>query len=399
MSISNAILDDLKAKLDTLQGLSQDEKDRILKSLKTPTHLYPKQIVPMDKKLLLRSPDHSSVKYKDIVNSIKKPRKNSTGETTIDHGLILPIAVREYGSRPGMYVLVDGNHRFEAWIDAFGESKPIPCIVLDLDDEAAMIAQVEANIHKKDQQRSEVGKHMRRLLAFHDNWTTTDLSNTFNISVASVNDFLSLTNLPDDIQARVDKTSKDPAFLPVTVGYALAKFTPPPKATPEQIAENDDTRRKWMARYDELANESQGLNRFYGEAAKAQEIMRANRRKPKGTSFEPGDVVLIPTVRKKSLLEVEFERTKEAVNSFDDDTKKSAKEFTEEYPNETKYLKAATWRECLEYVLQVDDATRIVREAEEAKRAEAKKEASNNKKAGEKTESVARVTSFSNLFK
>lgn len=397
MSISTAIIDDLKSRLADLP-ISQDEKDRILKSAKTPTHVYLKQLVKMDKSLLLREPDESSVKFKEMVESIKKPRRNSAGDVTIDHGLILPIAIREIGSRPGMYAIVDGGHRVAAWRVAFGDSKPIPATVLDLDDEQTMIAQVEANIHNVKQQRAEVGKHMRRLLNFHENWTVVDLARTFNLSTQGVNDYLSLTTLPEDIQARVNKDEKDPDALPATVGYILAKFNPPAKATPERKVELHDAQRQWLGRYDDLKAEPQGFNRFMGEAYNALKNLKGPR-KDKAEAFTPGEVVLVPTVRKKNTLSTELERAQGTVKEFSEQTRKDAEEFVSEYPEIAKFLKAVTWRECLEYVLQVDDATKTIREAEEAKRAADKKAASDNKKAGEKSESVARMTSFSNLFK
>ena len=399
MSISNAIIEDLKAKLADLP-ISQEERDRIVKSAKTPTHIYPKQIVFNEDNLTLRKPDETSKKFKEMVESIKTPRKNAIGEVTIDHGLILPIAVREVGSRPGIYALVDGGHRLTCWKAAFGDSKPIPATILDLDDEATMVAQVEANIHSVKQQRAEVGKHMRKLLNFHDNWTVVDLSRVFNLSTPAVGDYLSLTTLPDDIQERVNKDEKDPNALPATVGYALAKFSPPKKCTPEQKAEYLDAQRQWLNRWDELKTEPQGFNRFMGESNNAYKNLKKGDRKPKGESFTPGEVILFPTVRKKGVLETEMDRARNTVkDDFPDKVKNSAKEFAEEYPEEAKYLRAATWRDCLEYVLQVDEATKVVREAEEIKRAETRKESSDKKKAGDKSESVARMTSFSNLWK
>lgn len=383
-----------------LEGLpiSQEEKNNVLKGLKSLAFLYPHQISFNHPDLTLREVDEDTPKFKQLCESIRTPKHDAAGNITEDHGLILPISVRPVLGRPGMYALNDGGHRLRAWQIVFGDSKPIPCMISDADDEQVMISQVQANLQVIKTPRPAIAKQIRRLLINHlGEWTIVDAARVLNLAPKVVSDYLSLLSLPTEVQERLNLDIKDARALPATVGYVLARFSAPKMANPEKIEQAKEQQRKYLEYYDQIKNESQGLVRWMNEAGAGLKKLKEIWRKPKG---EVGEIVvdLQPTVRKKPEIEIELSRVRSALAATDDTVREAAQELVKRYSNEMEYLGRIKWAEAMEYVLQIDSGTREVRQKEAQDRAEKKQAVRDEKKAGKPAETIARA-SFLSLFK
>src|SRR3990167_8277732 len=189
--ISNAeMVKMIEEKLNELP-ISSEEKDLILRSLKNLVYIYPRQVEFNADTINLRMPDEESAKFKQILDSIKQPRRDANGNVVVDHGLILPISVRPIVGRPGMYALNDGGHRLRAWTIAFGDSKPIPAMVLNVDDEGVMLTQLQANVLSVKTDKRQLGGHCRRYLDNHPEMSVGGLADLLNVTSKVINDWMS----------------------------------------------------------------------------------------------------------------------------------------------------------------------------------------------------------------
>lgn len=380
---------------------ARETLNNLLEASKTLQYIYPKSIVFNDETLTLRMPDEDSPKFKQILESIRQPRKDAAGNVVQDHGLLVPISVRPVPGHAGLYALNDGGHRLRAWTIAFGESKPIPAMILPVDDEGVMLAQVQANVLNVKQDKKQLGVQCRRILDNHPEWTCKDLAAQLGVTGKAIEDWMSLSVLPEAIQVRLNKEGDE--NIPLTVAYILARFTPKSQKDPVKKQFWLEQRDKWLNHYDEIKNEPQGLTRFMGEASAAIKKAKTEMAK-KGEGAAPdGDttnvVVVVPTIRNKATLTIELDRARGEHDKFGDAAKNDAEEFVKTYPDAAAFLANHKVMETLEYVLQVDDKTRQERQAKADQKANEKKAAGEEKKAGKKAESIARNTSFSSLFK
>ena len=353
------------------------------------------QIVRNDTSITLRGVDKDSVAFQHLVQSIKAPRVDETGRTTCDHGLILPIAVRPIEGRPGKYALIDGLQRFTAWQEAFGTSKPIPVIIQEATDDQVLEMQIEANALKTDTKIADYANQILRILDHHPERSLAEQAERLHVEEAWLKQVLSLTKLPVAIQEAVNEKK-----IPASVGYVLARFTEGGvNKNPERKAFWEGKQSEWLDHYYKVKDEAQGLQRWMGDCATAlKQIKKDLKANPNDPSQAGANATPSFTVRKKTELEIELTRVNDDLesNPFDFATfSNTANDATKKALNiafQKGYLA------CLQYVGQVDPDTLAARKAAmDAKQAE-RKETQEQKKAGKKSETLARSKGLFDLF-
>jgi ParB/RepB/Spo0J family partition protein len=309
--------------------------------------------------MTLRDVDTDSEHFKRLVESISTPVGN------VDHGLINPISVRPIAGRAGYYALVDGLHRFTAWVEAFGKSKPIPAFVRDLSETEMLKQQIVANAHTKPTGTAEFAKQLTRLFDVDPMMTIEDVAKDLKVESQTVKKWLGLAKLTPDLQSKVDSGE-----IPQTVAYALSNLSG--KAPDDNPNFWFEQQKDWFQRWEEMKGESQAALRFFGEVANAVKELRKEVRGDKGrgeATFKP-----VAVVRKKSEIEIELKRTQEFIDS--------GKAQNPE--------RVAGYRDALQYVLKLDPQT-IEQEKKAWEDRQAKKAAAaEEKKAGKKSDSIAR---------
>ena len=352
------------------------------------------QIVRNDTSITLRGVDKDSVAFQHLVQSIKAPRVDETGRTTCDHGLILPIAVRPIEGRPGKYALIDGLQRFTAWQEAFGTSKPIPVVIQEATDDQVLEMQVEANALKTDTKIADYANQILRILDHHPERSLAEQAERLHVEEAWLKSVLSLTKLPVAIKEAVNEKK-----IPVSVGYVLARFTEGGvNKNPERKDFWEEKQSEWLDHYYKVKDEAQGLQRWMGDCATALKQIKKDLKDNKDPSQAGQDVAPSFTMRKKTELEIELTRVSDDLDSnpFNFDAfSSSANDPTKKALN---FAFQKGYLACLQYVGQVDPDTLSARKAAmDAKQAE-RKEVQEQKKAGKKSETLARSKGLFDLF-
>ena len=361
-------------------------------------HLFPNQIYRNDESLTLREVDEDSARFAKLCESIGQPQVNETGVTVSNHGLINPIAVRPLPGQDGKYALIDGFHRLTAWRKVFGDSKPIPAYIKNLSEIQVIKAQVQANALRVETKRAEFATAVLRYMDAFPELSLDEVARDFNQETATIRSWLTLTKLPENLQNEVDNGG-----LPATVGIVLARFNEPraspqnSKFDPEIKSFWDKATKEWYDHYQKIKAEPQGLNRWKDEATRALKELKKDRKDNKLPS-ETGPSVNDPTpvLRSKKEIEIELSRVKEDVETspkeFDQETMsdKEKEEFTAVY--QRGYMSA------LEWVVSMDPDTFEGRKAKKDAAASERKQATEEKKAGKKAETISRSTSLAKLF-
>lgn len=315
--------------------------------------------------MTLRDVDTDSDHFKYLVESIGTPVGNA------DHGLINPISVRPIAGRAGYYALVDGLHRFTAWVEAFGKSKPIPAFVRDLSETEMLRQQIIANASQKPTGTAEYAKQLTRLFDVDPMMTLEEVARSVHKDVQTVKKWLGLARLTPDIQQRVDSGE-----IPQTVAYALSNLS-------GKVGEGVDPnfwfeqQREWLSRWEEMKTESQAALRFFGEVSNS---IKELRKEAKGET-ERGDAAFKPhaVVRKKSEIEIELKRNQEYLDSG-------------KISDEGQKARISGYGDALKFVLKLDPQT-LEQEKKAWDERQAKKQAAaEEKKAGKKSDSIARQT-------
>lgn len=133
-------------------------------------------------------------------------------------GLLQPIRVRWVQSKE-RYVIVCGERRFRA--AQMAGLATIPCVVHDDDDPATLVTiQLIENLVRSDLQPIEKARAFRRLME-GQRWTVRQLADELDIAASSVTRYVRLLELPEDVQARVNRGEITPS-----AAYELSKLEP-----------------------------------------------------------------------------------------------------------------------------------------------------------------------------
>lgn len=166
--------------------------------------------IPIDKirpsQVLLRQVDCSTLKYKELVNSIR------------DVGILHSLAVRPAADE-GYYDLVEGHHRYSAALDI--GLLIVPCTILEgVDSDLEIIRrQIQASFCGKPATLVEAGKHIRLLLSSHQDLTFDDLAAMLNMQASWLRKCLALDRLHDKA-----KTCLVRGEISVTAGMLLSSL-------------------------------------------------------------------------------------------------------------------------------------------------------------------------------
>ena len=144
------------------------------------------QNIPLDQ--LDESPFQVRVSYGDIEGLAKDIKKR---------GLLQPILVRSVNGR---YEIVHGHRRFRA-IKLLGQNY-IYGVVRELSDESALLVHGAENIQRKNLTPVEEGRLYRQYMKLM-NKTVKETAEDFEVFPSTVNYKLSILDLPDDIQEKV----------------------------------------------------------------------------------------------------------------------------------------------------------------------------------------------------
>ena len=125
-----------------------------------------------------------------------------------ENGIRTPLTVRSYD---GKYGIVAGSRRYTGAINA-GLST-VPCVIKDLDDAEARAESIAENKHREDIPAARWNEVINELAEEIDgNLSLTEkyerISEMTGLSGPSIRDYLSIGELPSDIQARLKKPSE-----------------------------------------------------------------------------------------------------------------------------------------------------------------------------------------------
>ena len=343
--------------------------------------IYPDMIDRNADELTLREVEKESKRFLNLVNSIRAPQGDN------DHGLINPIAVRPVVGMAGRYALVDGFHRWTAWKEAFGNSKPIPAHVLNLTDAQVLMTQIIGNVHTKPTAPAENARQVRKILEYNPIMTVEDLANQLNVEPSTITSWMKLTNLPQDFQDEIDGGD-----MPISVGYVLAKFNPPQKGSEQVKSDYRSKQKEWYDRFKSITAASswgdQAAQQFCTDCSAAAKRFKTDLKTgTRGT----GEVVVDPVLRKAGEIKIEYNRV---LTSFSSISEPPAVSDVDEVAGE--YIHTAGYLEGLKWCLKVDDTTLNNRKTELETAANARQEKAEARKAGQKSESIARAAG--NMF-
>ncbi len=155
----------------------------------------------------LRGVNRQEPSFVELVDSVRS------------RGVMNPIVVRKIEGEDGavLYGLVDGLQRYTASLEA--GIATVPAQVLDLDDAAAMEAQLIGNVHRVETKPVEYSRQLQKILAMSPLMTMTQLANKLNKSAQWLNERLGLTKLSPAISKLVDDGK-----IKLTNAYMLAKL-------------------------------------------------------------------------------------------------------------------------------------------------------------------------------
>ena len=134
-------------------------------------------------------------------------------------GQLVPIRVRKEGD---LYVIVDGERRHRAAKMA-GNFTTLAAIVegQDLAPAAVQHRQLVANCQREGLTAMETANAIRELMR-ETGWTATEVASKLGMSPANVSKALALTELPPEIQAKIDAGE-----IPASAGYDLSRVKDP----------------------------------------------------------------------------------------------------------------------------------------------------------------------------
>ena len=190
-----------------------------------PGESFPRETGPDDGRTRARDAGHMELSR--IVPDPDQPRKEFTDEaierlsaSLLKHGQLQPIRVR-WNVELGKWVVISGERRYRAAVRA--GLKTVACIFTDegLSPTEILQEQIVENLLREDLKPIEQARAYRQLMDLHS-WTAKELSGELSVSQGAISKSLSLLNLPEDIQAEVDRGA-----LPATTAYEVAKVTDP----------------------------------------------------------------------------------------------------------------------------------------------------------------------------
>jgi len=134
-------------------------------------------------------------------------------------GLLNSICVRVSVRWPGLYEVVDGMYRFTAYQEL--RIPMIPAIIVEMTDEQVLAAQIQANSIRRETTAVEFAKQLLRIKSCIRGITMSTLSKMVSKTPTWIKQQLSLLELDDKTQRRVDRDE-----IPLRNAYMLAKIPP-----------------------------------------------------------------------------------------------------------------------------------------------------------------------------
>lgn len=140
-------------------------------------------------------------------------------ESMLAVGQLVPIRVRKEGD---LYVIVDGERRYRAMKMA-GTFTTIAAIVegQDLAPAAVQHRQLVANCQREGLTAMETANAICELMR-ETGWTAAEVASKLGMSPANVSKALALTELPSEIQSKIDAGE-----IPASAGYDLSRVKDP----------------------------------------------------------------------------------------------------------------------------------------------------------------------------
>ena len=273
----------------------------------------------------LREVDKGSAKFEGMVASMR------------ENGILNPISVRyvdnkETGEQD--LVLIDGAHRLASATEA--GIQEIPVTILELDDVQALSAQINANIHTVQTKPYQYSRQLNRMLALNENLTVDDLARMTGETKEWVNTRLNLHKLNENAGKKVDE-----GVIPIMSAIALAKL---PQEDHDEFAE-----KAMMAETSEA---------FIEEVQAVIKARRAEKANEAGDGVDPVEKA-VETARCRKVGEI-----KNAYESADD--------FLGAIVDDNMTPKEAGMA-VLNWIMQMDDASKEQRRAAAIERQEAEK--------------------------
>ncbi len=165
--------------------------------------------------VLLRLVDKTSLDYIEMRDSMAA------------HGFFGTICVRPSKRQPGKYEIIDGLHRYCCALDC--GFKDVPCIIKEATDAEVKNWQIQANIIRRETQKSEYAARLKMLFIENPELTMVVLATELHCRPAKIQDILRLNRL---IPAA--KKHLDVGQLPITAAYSLSKM---PRQLQEDLLE------------------------------------------------------------------------------------------------------------------------------------------------------------------
>lgn len=214
----------------------------------------------------LREAQRGTQEYQDLMNDIRR------------RGVIQSILVRPV-VKNGVekFELITGTQRFNASLDL--GLTTIPATIKEMTDDESQEAQIVENIHRVKQKPSQIATMLQKMMNHDPALTPTSLARKISRSVSYVNNILSITKLPEDMQELVNENK-----IPLLSAVKLSSLS---KYPDEQRALLDDAMNQTVEEF------------VPAVAARKRELDKAAKQGQDGAepTFTP-----VPKVRKKDLL-------------------------------------------------------------------------------------------------
>lgn len=355
----------------------------------------------------LRDPVTTSTDFAKLKESIRQPRfveqqdpttGNIIRKQVAPHGLLNPISVRPIPGNSAQFALIDGGHRYAAWLELFGDAVPIPAYCINMTDVQAMEAQIEGNFHVKKTKPAEYSRQILRLLTAFPLRTIEDQADRLHMDAATLKQWLGLTNLTGLKYIEKENGQKVSAIQEAVDNGGLKLSAAFVISTAH---DGVPTRKQFWAEkqqeYFEAAlaaqDTPQGVARFCAETTQAIKELKKILKAGGDPALAPSDTP-VPVSRKISEMKVEVARTAElvAANRANADLQKQITELASTYPEACAAINSMGYLGGLEFAVQIDSETVERKKQEKAQALAARKEASEERKAGTKATTVARST-------
>lgn len=296
--------------------------------------------LPIDKievsKVALRSAQTETEAFQHLMASIE------------EYGIMNNLVVRESKTAEGMYTLIDGLQRYT--IANILGLKELPVVILDADEQKALLLQVQGNIQEVSTKPAEYAKQLVRILELSPDMTLTELAELVCQKPDWVSARLALLRLHPDIQKMVDEGA---------INLSNARM----------LSQLDQEEQKhWVKRAVEMPS-----SEFVSKCkARIMELKKAAR---EGTSAGAETFTVVTRQRSKADVQKEIEKPTIRNVLLTKDT-----------------TPAQAWKLALEWSLSLDAPTveecRVKWEAEKAAREARKAEKAAAKKAAEEARAV-----------